>query len=62
MIWSWNGKIWSRVNTPSPSKTQPNQLTGVTCSSARACTAVGFIAPYGGNDTKNLIETGSAGS
>ena len=60
LIWSWNGKIWSAVSTPSPSKEQPNQLFGMACASARACTAVGFVAPYGSNKTKSLIESGRA--
>jgi hypothetical protein len=61
-VWSWNGKSWSQVTTPSPSTAKPNQLFGVACSSARSCTAVGIIAPYGTNNTSNLIETGNAGT
>ncbi|HEY3957063.1 MAG TPA: hypothetical protein VGM53_27160 [Streptosporangiaceae bacterium] len=62
MIWSWNGKRWSGVSTPSPTKTQANQLYGVACPSARTCTAVGIIAPDNTNNTRNLIETGRAGA
>jgi hypothetical protein len=61
-IWSWNGKIWLPVTTPSPTKSEPNLLTGVTCSSAQACTAVGFIGTFRNNHTKDLIETGSTGA
>jgi hypothetical protein len=49
------------VSTPSPTKTQANQLYGVACPSARTCTAVG-IATDNTNNTRNLIETGRAGA
>jgi hypothetical protein len=36
---SWNGAVWSRVKTPSPGSS--GTLTGVNCTAATACTAVG---------------------
>ena len=41
LIESWNGTRWSVVPSPSPG-TGGNDLYGVSCVSATACTAVGF--------------------
>ena len=37
----WNGTSWSIQSTPNPAGTTNAQLNGVSCSSTRACTAVG---------------------
>jgi hypothetical protein len=37
----WNGTTWTIKSTPNPSGAQPSELTGVSCTSATACTAVG---------------------
>jgi hypothetical protein len=50
------------VSTPGPTKTRANQLYGVACPSARTCTAAGIIASNSSYKTKNLIETGRAGT
>jgi hypothetical protein len=41
LIESWNGSAWSIVTSPNTSPTQSNELSGVSCSSPSACTAVG---------------------
>jgi hypothetical protein len=40
----WNGKVWTIQPTPSPSGAQDTSLFGVSCTSASACTAVGYYA------------------
>jgi hypothetical protein len=42
LIESWNGSVGSIVASPDTSPSQLNALSGVSCSSASACTAVGF--------------------
>jgi hypothetical protein len=37
----WNGKKWALQRTPNPSPAKLSILTGVSCSSATTCTAVG---------------------
>ena len=39
---SWNGFKWTKHTTPDPSGATYSQLSGVSCLSATACTAVGF--------------------
>jgi hypothetical protein len=39
---SWDGSAWTVQSIPSPSTTQGSQLTGVSCTSATSCTAVGW--------------------
>jgi len=41
LIEHWNGTAWSIVTSPNTSTTQHNQLSGVTCTSASDCWAVG---------------------
>ena len=62
LIESWNGSTWSIVTSPNTSPTQSNELSGVSCSSPSACTAVGYYFTAGGSQT--LIESwnGSAWS
>ncbi len=38
----WNGSSWSIKATPNPASADNSQLNGVSCTSASACTAVGF--------------------
>ena len=63
LIESWNGSVWSIVPSPNTSPTEVNVLLGVSCSSASACTAMGFYNPSNGFD-QTLIESwnGSAWS
>jgi hypothetical protein len=37
----WNGVVWSILPTPSPSGAQASILSGVSCTTSSACTAVG---------------------
>jgi hypothetical protein len=56
---SWNGKAWVLQPTVNPSKTN-NNLSGVACTSAAACTAVGGYAGPG-SVALSLIERYSVG-
>ena len=40
----WNGSQWSVMQVPLPAGAASGGLTGVSCTSATACTAVGFDA------------------
>ena len=51
LIESWNGSVWSIVPSPDTSSIQNNSLSGVSCSSPSACTAVGSYSPYDPNDS-----------
>jgi hypothetical protein len=42
----WNGTSWTIQNTPAPSGASIVTLTGVSCTSASACTAVGSYETY----------------
>ncbi len=48
---AWNGSSWSIQTTPNPSGAQASELTNVACTSASACTAVGYWigSPYSQN-------------
>jgi len=37
----WNGTSWSVLATPISVRSQPSELLGISCTAARACTAVG---------------------
>jgi len=54
LIEQWNGTAWSIVSSPNTSATQDNDLRGVSCTSASACTAVGNF--YNGSNDQTLIE------
>src|SRR5438094_8187586 len=41
LVEHWNGAAWSIVRSPNTSATQDNYLSGVTCTSASDCWAVG---------------------
>jgi hypothetical protein len=48
LIEHWNGAAWSIVTSPNTSTTQDNSLSGVTCTSASDCWAVGdYVIPNG---------------
>jgi hypothetical protein len=57
LIESWNGTAWSVVPSPNPA-TGPgtDDLRGVSCTSATACTAVGWYTKAG-SSARTLIET-----
>jgi hypothetical protein len=40
----WNGKKWSPLKAATPGGVTASQLTGVSCSSANACAAVGIVS------------------
>ena len=42
LIESWDGTSWSIVKSPNTSPSEDNELLGVSCTSAMACTAVGL--------------------
>jgi hypothetical protein len=53
LVEQWNGTAWSIVASPNTSATQSNDLSGVSCTSASACTAVGG---YYGSYAQTLVE------
>jgi len=52
----WNGTAWSIQLTPMPTGGRNNGLASVSCTSANACTAVGFTGDYGFDSTLTLAE------
>jgi hypothetical protein len=42
----WDGSKWSIQSTPNPSESTNSRLAGVSCSSATACTAVGWSGGF----------------
>jgi hypothetical protein len=46
----WNGTRWTIQRTPTPAAAAAVQLVGVSCASARICTAVGYFAITTGID------------
>jgi hypothetical protein len=61
LIESWNGTRWSKVASPSPTP-KAYVLFGVSCPSARTCTAAGIVTPASGELSRTVIETGTAGT
>ena len=51
----WNGTSWTIQATPNPAGSSASVLSGVSCSSATACTAVGFYTDSTGT-TRTLAE------
>jgi hypothetical protein len=47
----WNGTSWAIQILPTPAGATSMQLTGVSCPSSTACTAVGFYQNGSGNDS-----------
>ena len=54
LIERWDGTAWAIVTSPNTSATQTNALSGVTCTSASDCWAVGSY--YNGTADQTLIE------
>jgi hypothetical protein len=44
LVETWNGRRWSIQRTPAPPSTEYPNLTAVSCTSSRACTAVGYYS------------------
>jgi hypothetical protein len=55
---AWNGTAWSVQTTPNPSGAEATDLSGVSCTSAGACTAVGG----GGGNTLAEVWNGTSWS
>ena len=47
LIERWNGRTWSLDSAPAPHRTRDARLSGVSCSSGRACTATGAYSSTG---------------
>jgi hypothetical protein len=58
----WNGSRWSQQHTPNPAVAALSQLSGVSCPSAPACTAVGSYTNQTGTLTLAERWTGSSWS
>ncbi len=56
LIEQWNGTTWSIVPSPSSSATQFDNLNGISCTSASACTAVGSQSTTASGPAQTLIE------
>ena len=56
LVQSWNGSTWSTV--PSPNANGDNFLSGVSCTSAGFCAAVGKYGPVASH---TLAEIGTSG-
>jgi hypothetical protein len=52
----WNGTSWTRYSVPRPSGWSNGQLNGVSCTSASACTAVGYWVTTTGSKKRRLVE------
>jgi hypothetical protein len=52
----WNGTKWSIEHTPNPTGASDSELSGVSCASVRACTAVGDGTYNGGATGVTLAE------
>jgi hypothetical protein len=56
LIESWNGTGWTVLPSPNPPTAGGNLLSGVSCTSATACTAVGY-SYVSGSAYRTLIES-----
>ena len=52
---TWNGTAWSIKETPNPTGAKSSSLSGVSCTAAEACTAVGHYV-NSGNTEVTLVE------
>jgi hypothetical protein len=52
----WNGRKWVLQHVPVPAGSNRPVLAAVSCTSARACTAVGSYGPAGGGASVPLVE------
>jgi hypothetical protein len=57
LIESWDGTTWSVLPSPNPSPVDYNILSGVSCVSATACTAVGYYQPSASTSAATLVES-----
>jgi len=48
---AWNGMVWTVQTTPSPSDATDSYLSGVSCTAAAACEAVGYYSTKRGSVT-----------
>ncbi|MEO6472983.1 MAG: hypothetical protein ABIR57_13410, partial [Aeromicrobium sp.] len=55
LVERWNGTTWTIQTTPNPTGATGSYLSGVSCTSATACTAAGHYDPSGGG-IKTLAE------
>jgi hypothetical protein len=58
----WNGTSWSIVASPNAAGANLSELTGVSCSSATTCVAVGRFSTSAGNQTLAEIWNGASWS
>ena len=54
LVESWDGAAWSVARSANSATAEDNQLSGISCTAADACTAVGFVA--NGSTARTLIE------
>jgi hypothetical protein len=52
----WNGTKWSVVTSPSPAGSDGSRLSGVTCTAAKSCLAVGNYRDSTSGDTLPMAE------
>jgi hypothetical protein len=52
----WNGSSWTIQPTPNPAGATQSVLSGVSCTAATSCTAVGYYATSSGGDDLTLAE------
>ena len=55
LVETWNGTAWHIVKSPNPTKATASELTGVSCTAAAACVAVGYSTSAVGTPT-TLVE------
>ena len=55
LVEQWDGTNWSIVPSPDINPTQQNELTGLSCTSATDCVAVGYASPTS-TTTQTLVE------
>ena len=56
LVETWNGKTWSIQHAPNPKGATGSELLGVSCTSIRACFAVGDWTPANQSITYPLVE------
>ena len=59
LVERWNGRRWSIQRTPNPADATVSSLSGVSCASATACTAVGgasIVLDSGATENPTLVE------
>lgn len=56
LVERWNGTSWKVDPTPNPVGASRSPLNGVSCTSATACTVVGYSYTPAGHKTRTLVE------